>query len=92
MALETLLGYQIASSIQREINGKIWLQSQVDTDKQEAGFKKPFVDPYLRDQTTYAKLIRRLLQSGVIDLVVDHGQIVESVGVLAVAKKSGSSG
>ena len=87
--LADLLGREASDALQREITGKLLQKTQVDCDKKEAGFGKPFLDPSLRDQARYSAMVLRLLQSGVVDLVSDESLVRDTVGMFAVPKKSG---
>ena len=54
-----------------------------------AGFKKPYLDPSLRDPRRDAEFVRRLVDAGVADLTANRDDIFDKIGLFAVAKKSG---
>ena len=66
--LADLLGPCGANEIKDFVHDKVLPKSMADARREEAGFKKPYHDPGLRDPRTYAALLRRLLDGGVVDI------------------------
>ena len=84
-----LLGREGSQRILGEITSKLLPRSEAQKLKKAAGFRKPYLDPAMKDPRRYADMVRRLWEAGVVDLVGDHRLATERVGMFCVKKKSG---
>ena len=89
VALEELLDADGGRLVRRFLSNKGLPKDEASRRREAAGFKKPYLDPALRDPRRYAKLVSMLVASGVVDLTADPGEVLEQIGLFAVPKKSG---
>ena len=82
MRLPRLLGGERSARVCRKIQDKVLPKSEATGLKQEAGFRKPYMDPVLRDPRRCASLTLRLYRRGVIYLASSRSETVEQVGLL----------
>ena len=90
--LSDLLGEGGSDIVQQFCDNKILPKQVAEGDMQASGFKRPYLDPHLRDKKVYLEFLRRLLGAGLLDLVggAEPGEVVAEVGAFAVHKKNGS--
>ena len=87
--LDRLLRPESFASVHRHISDKVLPKRDAEQLKREGGFRKPYMDPAMRDPRRYAAMVRRLYLCGVVDLVGDPAEVMEEVGLFCVPKKSG---
>ena len=90
VALDSLLRCDGQQWIRDFFKNKVLPKQEAAAAKREAGFRRPYNDPILNSAPVYARLILKLLDSGVVDLTANEREVAQEVGMFAVKKKSGN--
>lgn len=84
----SLLGRDGQQWIKEFVDSKFLPKQDAAAAKQQAGFRRPYNDPVLNSDVVYGSLIHKMIDSGVVDLMVIPLEAVQYVGVFAVRKKN----
>ena len=88
--LSVLLGVGGEERVREFVATKVVAKEEYGMKKAESSFRKPYMDPLLRDSRAYARFLGRLQQAGMIELVCPSSADFVEVGIFAVKKKSGA--
>lgn len=83
--LSTLLSAEETLDVERELHDIVLAKSDSEVRMRESGLTRAYSDPALRCRRTRARLVRRLLESGLVELSSEDGV---RVGVFAVWKSN----